>query len=658
MKPLISVFLLVLSLQALGQTDFNSASNIVTQNDLKRNTYSKDSTANAIVLYEKGTSYFNTKNVDLSTLHTEVQKKVKILNSAGFKNANISILLYKNKGKKEKIKDIIGVTHNLVDGMIKKTYVKPTDIYEEQYDENHTLVKFTFPDIKAGSVITYQYKLSSPFIFKYHPWEFQGDIPKLYSEYNTSIPGTYIYNIKLVGTLDLYDKKETLDKGCIILGQDGVGTGCVNTTYIMKAIPAFVEEDYMTTKENYLSRIDYEMNTSRDFKGNVNKYSKTWKDVDKELRATPEFGGQLTKSISLKSIMNTDVETELDPLKKAKMIYEYIQSNYNWNTKYHLFKNVSINNLMKNKSGNSAEINILLHNALKKAKIDVKPVILSTRNNGFATKVYPVITDFNYVIVRAIINDETYFLDATEKDLPFGVIPFRCLNQYGRLIDFKNSSKWIDITAKKTSYIKHSANYSLDSDATLHVDIKSRYSGYPSFSKKRAYFSNPETYLTNFENNHTALKVNQHTVQSETVTNTNFDETFELEVNDINTVGDTYYIDPFVFKFFKTNPFQLQNRTYPIDFGYKDTFSYLFKMDFAENFKLVDMPKSISAKLPDNKGSFTMVSRSAGNTLALSLTIKFSEAIYPPEYYETLKLFMNQIVNAQTKTLIVLKKTP
>ena len=51
---------------------------------------------------------------------------------------------------------------------------------------------------------------------------------------------------------------------------------------------------------------------------------------------------------------------------------------------------------------------------------------------------FPVISDFNYLIVQATIDDKTYLLDATDNYLSFGEIPFRCLNSYGRLMDFKN----------------------------------------------------------------------------------------------------------------------------------------------------------------------------------------------------------------------------
>ena len=52
-----------------------------------------------------------------------------------------------------------------------------------------------------------------------------------------------------------------------------------------------------------------------------------------------------------------------------------------------------------------------MHNLLKASNIDVKPVLLSTRENGFATKIYPVISDFNYLIVNLNIDGIDFKLD-------------------------------------------------------------------------------------------------------------------------------------------------------------------------------------------------------------------------------------------------------
>ncbi len=89
----LAFFLLFFSLTYLSAQDtFNSKDFTVTRSDLETNEFKKDSTANALVLYEYGNSYFDKKDF---ILKTEVKKKIKILNREGFKNSNVAIYLYK-----------------------------------------------------------------------------------------------------------------------------------------------------------------------------------------------------------------------------------------------------------------------------------------------------------------------------------------------------------------------------------------------------------------------------------------------------------------------------------------------------------------------------------------------------------------------------------
>ena len=409
----------------------------VNLNDLRMKSYEKDSTANALVLYESGNSYVDKNDFDLIT---KEEHKVKILKREGFKNSDVTLYLFNTKSKSEKIKDIIATTYNLVDGDVIKTKLNEKDIFREKYNDNYTLVKFTMPNIKVGSVITFSYKLISPFMFKYKGWDFQSDVPKLYSEYRTSIPGNWQYNIKLVGEKKLFINESVIKNNCLDGGR-GSYAHCVNSTYAMKDIPAFIEEDYMTSKYNYLARIEYELKTISAFDGTVTDYTKTWKDADKEFRTDKDIGRQLNKSIKLEDHIDTNIINETDHLEKAKAIYAHVQEKYTWNEEYKIFTNVSVKGLTKNKSGNVSSINILLHNLLKEANIDAKAVLISTRNNGFPTKIYPVISGFNYLIVQASIDGKTYLLDATDKYLSFGEIPFRCLNMYGRLMDLKKRQR-------------------------------------------------------------------------------------------------------------------------------------------------------------------------------------------------------------------------
>ncbi|MEN3324581.1 DUF3857 domain-containing protein [Mariniflexile soesokkakense] len=647
LTPLIALF----SLLSFAQENYNSENHNVSFDDIKSSTFAKDSTANALVIYDFGNSYVDQDDFKLKT---EVKRKVKILNREGFDKANITIYLYNNSKGAETAKNIIATTYNLNDNNIVTTKLDRKDIFEEKYDENHTLIKFTLPNIKEGSVISYSYTLSSPFMFNYKGWSFQEDIPKLYSEYRASIPGNYEYNIKLIGGRKLKTNTTAVEKECLRAFNGGVAH-CGKYIYAMQNIPAFIEEDHMTSKSNYLARVEYELKIFRGFDGIVDNYTKTWETVDDELRKDANIGKQLVKSVDTEALLSNDILSEVDTLRKAESVYNYVQENYTWNDEYRIFHEVSVKDLIKNKSGNISSINILLHNLLQDAGIDVKPILLSTRNNGFATKIFPVISEFNYLIVQATINDKTYLLDATDKYLSFGDIPFKCLNGYGRILDFKKESNWIDIEPEKASTIQYKVELNLDTKENMSGNVYAKNTGYHALNSRKAYYPNRDVYINKIQDKYPNIEISNHKVLSEGKTSPEFIETYDIEYED-NVSGNNIYLNPFIMKFFNENPFKLQERTYPIDFGYKDTYYYTFKLNFDDAYTILEKPKDLALNLPDGKGQIIFSNTLANNSISLIFRIKFNEVVFEPEYYPYLKEFFNKIVDIQTNSLILIKK--
>lgn len=147
----IAVLLFSLHLQAQS-VGFNADGFEVTKQDLELNSYDKDSTANAMIIHEKGKSF-----VDRETflLNSEIKKKLKIFNRNGFDKATQTIFLYGKGTTKETVSDIKATVYNLENGQVTQTKLDKNAIFKEKYNENNTLVKFTFPNIKEGSVIVY-----------------------------------------------------------------------------------------------------------------------------------------------------------------------------------------------------------------------------------------------------------------------------------------------------------------------------------------------------------------------------------------------------------------------------------------------------------------------------------------------------------------------
>ncbi|WP_179345286.1 DUF3857 domain-containing protein [Winogradskyella ursingii] len=641
------LFLAVLYSAFTFSQDYN-ISMMVSRNDLESNSYIKDSTANALIIYDHGNSFIDE---DTFWLRFQLKQKIKILKQEGIEKGTFTVRLYKGKSSEEKIKNIKATTYNLENGKIVRTKLEESAIFREE-NENFTLVKIVLPKVKVGSVLTIEYEKQSRFVTKFQPWYFQGYDPVLYSEYNTSIPANYEYNIKLVGTKKFDTFDNNIKKNCITVGNGG-RADCSIAKYVMKDIPAYKPESFTTTPLNYLARIEYELSVIKRFDGGVEKIAKTWANVDDELKTDSDFGRQLSKRSLVRKLLPEAIIYIADPLAKAQAIYQYVLDNYKWNEKYERY-DVSVKDLIDTKLGSVFEINLLLENLLSSENFEVYPVLLSTRSSGFITKVYPVITEFNYVVVKTIIDGKTYFLDATSPYIPFGTLPFRCLNQYGRLMDFDNNSYWEDIKVEDFSVISQRVKLEL-ADDMFKGSINSSFSGYHANSLKQEFDENSVQYKKNMRDDHNQLRIIKHDIVDFKKSANNFTEDIEFEI-DPEFIGNKIYFNPFVFKFFDENPFQLQERTYPIDFGYKDIYSYAMSLKLPENFKIADIPEPISYSLPNSTGSFMFNVNLKRDELTVYFKIKFNEPIYGFEYYPYLKEFMKKVVETQKNTVIVLEK--
>ncbi|GAA3516165.1 hypothetical protein GCM10022393_32730 [Aquimarina addita] len=626
---------------------------VVSKADLANTTYKNDSTAGALHIFEKGYSRIeNGKNYNLLT---DYKRKIKILDKEGYTKTKIEILLYKDKNNKEKLNNLIAHTFNLENGEIVSTKVKENDIYEEEYNENYTLVKFTFPNIKPGSVIRYSYQLESPFVFNFNGWDFQDDIPKLYSEYITDLPGNYTYNIKLIGPLTLSTNESSIIKNCLEGGRGG-SASCSHNIYAMKEIPAFREEQYMTAKKNYFSRVQYELKEFKGFDGSNKKYTETWKSVDRKIKENPNIGIQLKKAGITKAILPDSITMAPNTLEKAKSIYYYINTTYAWNKKFTIFNDLSIKKVIETKTGNVSGINILLHNTLQQQGYEVHPVLLSTRKNGYLTKLHPVISDFNYLIVQLRLGEKTYLLDATEKMLPFGDVPYRCLNQQGRLMDFKNGSSWIDIKPTMRSFYYYKENLKLTITDSIFGDQEFVYGGYHGLAKRNYINESSEaSYIKNIKEQDEEIKRTNITIKNKNQLEKPFIEKRTIHYP-LNQTEGLIFINPFTKPFFDENPFKLNERTYPIDFGYSDSYTYTINLEIPSGYEFIDIPKSVKYSLPNESGSLKLHFNRTNNQLSINHIIHFRSPYYSTEYYTYLKKFFNLIIDLENNTIITVKK--
>ena len=129
--------------------------------DLEMKDCDFDKGADAVMLIDWGNVYYDRGTEGVSFLNTiyEKRERIKILKESGLGYANVSIPYYDHNNE-EKIIKLDAYTYNLDEaGSIKITEVSKASIYSKRINKYFSKMIIAFPEVKAGSVIEYKYKM-------------------------------------------------------------------------------------------------------------------------------------------------------------------------------------------------------------------------------------------------------------------------------------------------------------------------------------------------------------------------------------------------------------------------------------------------------------------------------------------------------------------
>lgn len=627
----------------------------VTYRELGIKSYAPDTAAVALVLDEFGEAYIDNDNAH--NLIFEYHTKIKILKKAGVSYGTFEIPLRKSEGRSEKILSISASSFTMEDGSMHETKLNPKNVFIENHSKHYDLKKFAVPNVQVGSVIEVFYKLESPFFYNFRPWEFQSDIPKMNSEYWCLIPANYNYHISLRGFLKLTKNESVLVRGCFSPG-GGDNADCSRMKYGMQNIPAFKEEEYVTAKSNFLSAINFELSEIAYFDGRKDKITKEWKDADDEMRKHASFGIQLRKG---KDIVDRQIEQliagETDALVKAQRIYDFIKGWYRWNDVYGKYSEFGIKKAFESKTGNVGDINLSLIAALKYADLDVEPMMLSTRENGLATEVYPVLSEFNYVIAKLNIDGKVYLLDATDDFYPFGLIPEHCLNGKGRVLGDKESY-WYDLKPPDKGKTVSMLTLALGSSGTIKGSIHYSYFGYSAVRqrKKLSSATNQQKYIDDLASRLPGVSITEFNIENEEDLSKALVLKLKVEMEVYDSLNDDNFLfNPFIVEQLKSNPFKSKERLYPVDFGAPLEEIFILNLEYPSNFDVDGLPSKVGLSLPQNGGRYLFEIRNANNKLTMNNSLLISKPVFTSHEYHFLKELFNSVIAAQ-QTLLVFKK--
>ena len=408
---------------------------------------------------------------------------------------------------------------------------------------------------------------------------------------------------------------------------------------------------------DYVSKISFEI-ASVHFPGQpVENYTNTWKSIDKELLNYEDFGKQLTQSGAVKEtvrslIAGTDNETE-----KVAKVYRFVRDHIRWNGEEALTTSQSLKKTLQEKSGNSADINLLLVDMLRAAGLSTHPVALSTRDHGLIRRQFPMLKQFNYVIAYVSAADGAFLMDATETTCPYDLLPIRCLNEVGRIISASDGEKWVSLQPKQPAMHTILATLSLEEDG-LRGNIASSHSSYDAVRLRQRILEHKDTtaYIAQFREKQHDLQISDFHFDDLTNLQAPIKERFNvLLTHHYQTAGDLIYLNPFVVERTESNPFKLAHREYPVDFPYPQRETYIAQLTIPEGYTVDELPEDLMIALPNQGGRYIFSTQAVGNRLQVTSKLDINKIKFYAQEYPHLKEFFNQVVAKQNEQ-VVLKK--
>jgi hypothetical protein len=611
-----------------------------------------DKGAEAVVVYDIGLSRFQANNDNTFEILFEKQTRLKIFTKPGIQYAEVEIHFYKRGQKAEAIYNLEAYTYNLENGTINRTKLDLSTVYEVKTGDFTYAKKFALPGVKEGSIIEYKYQKRSPFLFNLPGWDFQRQIPVLFSEYTVHTIPFYEYTWLLQGTNKLDEYKTFREDGPEYY-YGGVTYNDMVSIYRMKNVPSFKDEPFITTSEDYLIKLNFQLSKVINTRGTQAEVIDTWDKLAKELTDEKEFGKYMNAAESQsKDILIANQVLEKTVQEKFEFVVKYMKDNYTWNEENRKYADKPVKDFMKEKSGNSAEINLFLAGMLNAAGIESYPVLVSTRDHGKVYTDYPFLHFFNYVIVLAKVNEKWIMADATEPFCAPDKIPVKCLNGKGLVVREKKA-EWLEL-GQKTSSVKQSdvvirLNPSCD---TINAELKITTTGYEAVQLKKNEGKKQDVLKAYFARK--GLEpVGNIEVQ-------NFDEPKKPYILQCSVqmpaeiLENKILLSPLHTEQFSTNPFPAAERKYPVDLIYPMMRIFNSVIYIPEGYKVTKYPDRLFI---DNALLFINYDiKQEENKLLLQAAITFKKSIYPAEEYIKLRFHFIDISHKFNEKVILEKE--
>ncbi len=641
----------------------------VSREDFTIQAPSFDTSASAVIIADIGFSMVTPNKSGGFGYEFTRKMRAKIINKNGVDIGKFSIPLYSSRtgDSRENLKGLKAITYNLEGEKIVETKLESDQVFNEKEGKGLQVKKFSLPALKEGSIIEITYTIISDFLFEFRPWQFQGDYPCLWSEYEVEIPEYFHYVTLTQGYLPFHinTNKETSRHYLIRSPDRGYGspasTGTISgmalqKRWVIKNVPSLNEESFTTTVDNHRSKLEFQLSAIVYPGGGVTQVMNSWAKASEELMQHENFGLQLGKYNGwLKDEMSVILQGAKDQHEQVKKIYAYVRDNFTCVQRSGKYTSNTLKNIFKQRSGNVADLNLLMTAMLEQAGIETYPILLSTRWHGVTHDIYPLMDRYNYVISAALVGDDQYFLDASIPQLGFGMLEPSCYNGHARVLTkdpqaiFLSPDSLLEKSVTLATVVGEKDKISGTIKTQMGIFNSLRQRGNIKESGEKALFDKIKTGMgSDFEISETAI---DSLNRLEDPIRIRYNFTYKP------TDPELIYFNPVLAEAYKENPFKSATRLYPVEMPYRLDDTYILTFQVPEGYMVDEIPKSTKVMLNDNEGYFEYLVAASGQSIQLRSRVILNKTVFNQEDYETLRNFFGHVVKKQAEQIVLKKNT-
>lgn len=638
------------------------------QKYLRPVSFDVDVSSGAVVLYEKCTIdlMYKQKIDEGYFIGYTYRGVIKILSKKAFDVADYVKVFPTHPQASSNVRDIKGVTYNVVDGEIEETAMSVKAVRNEKVNEYLRSLRFSLPAVKEGSIIDFSFTIEQPVTVIAADWTFSGKYPRLYSELDcylsddnkyvmvTQSPYTFtIFNDKKIKAID-----STVPLAYRLVDED-FSADLEHWQWVRRNVPATEKEPYVNNVGDYEERVLVRIVGNR-YAGVVRGILNTWEDLNNiMLNAYKGYADpDDDERKKLQQFNQEHLKLSGDTLADCGTIYRFVRDSFRHRKEtLELFKK-PISGQLKERAGSGKERNLIAVNLMRASGLKASPVLISAVPHGKMIDTYPAFDNISDVIGQVQIGKDTFYFDASDTSLPFGFLHPNYFNGYSWVVAQNGYAVHLfSERQKERSQIVVRTKSNAIGDFVLEQKITF---GKIEGALMRILWGKDTSAIRKSVEVHTENLPFQAKLRSYTISGRNSPDSVLTVTADYAVVwpeGEKNMFQLMMYPLMKENPFTATERRFPIEFPLAQDVFGAFELKLPDGYTAEELPKSVHIKLDDkNLFQYDVSYDPESRTIILRSRLKMETTWFPNTAYPSIRGFYEDIIEQQNASCIISKK--